>query len=325
MRTPRRSLVHLFAFAISAALFGAPAQAEFPDKPLKIVIPYPPGGGADVLVRTMSSQLSKNLGQPVIVENKPGAALSIGARYVAQSPPDGHTLLLSASGLITLPHFSQVDLQIQRDLVPVTPLYYQGLVITVANDLPIRNAAELVAYAKAHPGKLNYGSSGVGSTAYLSWELFKNRAGVDIVHIPYKGSAEINRAMLDGSLHVAMDGVAGSKQMVDSGKVRAIAVTGDSREIGLPEVPTVAEGGVRNYAFTYWLGIHAPANTPPAVVDRLNREFISVLKSPDIQASLTRQGIRHADMAPQEFARRIAAEGLAMGELIKASGLKAAN
>lgn len=296
--------------------------ADFPTKPIRYIAPFVPGGGTDILSRQVAASLSKVLGQPVIVENKPGAGGGIGAQFVAQSPPDGYTILASTSGMLTLPYFTAAGYDMQKDLEPLVMLSTGNLVLIVADSLPVKTMAEFIAYAKANPGKLNYASSGVGSAVNLAWELLKSKAGIDVVHIPFKGSADVVQAMASGTVHTTIDTIGTQLPLLAAGKTRALATTGFKRDSALPNVPTVLETKtVPDYTFTYWFGAHVPAKTPQAIIDVLAKAFAVARQDPGTQERIRMIRTDIGTNTREEFKAQAAAEAVTWDKLIRDTGL----
>jgi tripartite-type tricarboxylate transporter receptor subunit TctC len=296
-----------FALAMSLAgcVFAASIAAQsFPDRPIRLVVPYPPGGSTDPVARLLAADVAMRLGQPVVVDNKPGAAGSIGTEIVAKAPPDGYTLLLHTSVIATDPTFKKtLPYNVKQDLAPVT-LTVNGPYLLVVNPaLPVKNVAELIAYAKANPGKLNFGSAGQGSSGHLIGELFKMSAGIDMVHVPYKGGGPSITGLMANEVQLLFDTISGSGPLAESGKLRALAVTSIARSPAMPSVPTVSESGLKDFSVVYWLGIFAPAKTPPAIVDKLYQTFRTSLESEPVKSKLVASGQVVQALPPAEFAK----------------------
>jgi tripartite-type tricarboxylate transporter receptor subunit TctC len=311
------------AAAISLAAQGAAlAQAAFPNKPLKIVVPFTPGGSNDVLARVIGQKLGPALKQPVVVENKAGAAGNIGAEAVVKSAPDGHTLLLAPNNVICVnpPLYPKLGFDPVKDLAPVSVLGTLPIVLVVNPSLPVKSVRELIAHAKGKPGDLTYASGGSGSPQHLSAELFKQMAGVDMLHIPYKGSAVTD--MVSGQVQVFFSPITAVLPFIKSGKVRAIAVAGSSRSADLPELPTIAEAGVPGYSSEIFAGLMTPTGTPKDVVERLNQEVHKILAETDTKDKLAAQGIDVMQGGPDELARLIRADCSRWSKLIKELGLR---
>lgn len=315
----------LAAVALAAAALCGPASAQsYPTKPVTIVVPFSPGGATDIMSRTLAERLGKRLGQPVIVENKPGAGTMIASEHVARSTPDGHTVLLAASSLGIAPSlYSKVNYDPVKDFAPISLVASVVHVLEVHPSVPARNVAELVAWLKAHPAKANYGSVGAGTSTHLEAELFNTLAGVKMEHIPYKGSAPALMDMVAGNLQVMFDAWASSGPFVKDGKVRLLAVTTAQRSKLLPDVPTVAESGLPGYEAMPWLGFVAPAGTPQSVIDRFHGELMEVLKEPAVQEKFRSLGLDIIGNRPQEFGEFIRKDIVKWAKVVKDSGAKA--
>jgi tripartite-type tricarboxylate transporter receptor subunit TctC len=305
--------------AIAAALSSA-ASAAYPDKPIRLIVPYAPGGTTDVLGRALAEQLRKELGQPVIVDNKPGGNTGIGAQALAASPPDGYTLLLATAATVVLNPLLNTRLAYDpAQLVPVARVAVTPLVIVARADTPMRSLADLVAKAKAQPGQLNYGSTGVGSSLHLAGELLQIETGTQMVHVPYKGSAPALTGLLSGETHVLFDAVGSSMPLIEGGKLKPLAVTSAQRLPILANVPTVAESGVPHYDVSTWFGIMVPRNTPEEIVARLNAVLAGAVRDKGFRAQFEALGmIIPEPMKPTDFRAYIAADSVKWGAVIKA-------
>lgn len=324
MMTIKKGLQWLLCVGAMALLCGPVAAADhFPSKTIQIVAPFPPGGTTDVLARAIAQELSKTIGQQVIVENRPGASGMIGAGSVAKAAPDGYTLLLSTPGPITInPHlFSRMAYHPEKDFVPITQIGTVPQILVVHPSVKANNVRELIALAKAHPGKLHYGSVGNGSTLHLAGEMFNTMAGTKLVHVPYKGSAPALTDLLGGQIELMFDVIVSSLPQVTDGKLRALAVTGDKRSASAPDVPTVSESGLPGYNVVTWYGLMAPAGTPPAVIDFLNKEIVRALHTPSVQQRLTSLGADLVASSPQEFAAYLKEESAKWGEVVKRANI----
>jgi tripartite-type tricarboxylate transporter receptor subunit TctC len=256
------------------------------------------------VARLLATDLATRLGQPVVVDNRPGAAGSIGTEAVARAAPDGYTLLLHTSVIATDPTFKKtLPYDVKRDFAPVTLAVNGPYLLVVNPSLPVRNVAELIAYAKANPGKLNFGSAGQGSSGHLIGELFKTSAGIDIVHVPYKGGGPSITGLLGNEVQLLFDTISGSGSLAESGKLRALAVTSSARSPALPNVPTISESGLKDFSVVYWLGIFVPAKTPPDIIDRLYKAFRASLESAAVSAKLAAAGQVVQALPPVEFAK----------------------
>lgn len=294
MKMPIRSLTTLTSLALAACLPMASAHAQgYPDKPVTIVVPYSAGGGGDILARMFAEQLKDRLGQPVIVENKPGAGTLIGSDFVAKSAPDGYTLLLTTNSLLIAPilNASAAKFDPVKDFAPIAPIGSIAIMLVANPALPANNAAELVRYLKKNPGKVSYGSAGAGGITHLSGELFKMRTGTAMVHIPYKGAAPALTDLMGGQIDLLFDAVITAYPHVKSGKLKAIGLGNATRWAGAPDVPTIAESGVPDFKVSGWYGILAPAGTPAKVLERLNNDANAVIKDPEFAIKLRDRGL----------------------------------
>jgi tripartite-type tricarboxylate transporter receptor subunit TctC len=302
------------AFFIALLLSAAAIAQPFPTKPVRIVVPFPPGGGADALARLMAPKLTELWKQQVIVENKPGASGHIGADSVAQSPADGYTLLMSSTASLTEKNVGQ--------FAPVTLVSASPYVVTINPNVPAADIRELIAVAKASPGKLTYGSSGTGAASHLSAELFKSMAGVDLLHVPYKGTGQALTDLLAGQVDLMFAPAQTVSSHVKAGKLRALATTGEKRAATLPGLPTVAESGLPGYAAVGWFGLLAPAATAKALVAQLSRDANRVLSERDVRARMETLGAEPAGNTPEEFARFIREDQAKWQKLAREGGIK---
>jgi tripartite-type tricarboxylate transporter receptor subunit TctC len=310
--------------ALFAALFAAMAAAQtYPTKPVRIVVPFAPGGPADIYARVVGEKLQGALGQSFVVENKPGAGSIIGTDAVAKSAPDGYTLLMmSNTHTVNESLVPDKPFQLMRDFVPVAPVNYSDLVLVVHPSVPANNLREFIALAKAKPGALNYASSGTGTPYHMAGELFKAMAGVDILHVPYKGSSGARTDILGGQVQMMFDAITTMAPNVQAGKLKALGTSGSRRSAVLPDVPTVAEAGVPGYDAVIWLGIMAPAGTPRPVVERLNAEITKIVNAPETKAAWGRQGAIAMSMTPDEFARFMRDDIDKWARIVKISGAR---
>ncbi|MFG5776234.1 Bug family tripartite tricarboxylate transporter substrate binding protein [Comamonas sp. J-3] len=316
----------LFAIAAAtAALCGsANAQSSYPSKPVTIVVPFSPGGATDIMSRTLAERLKNRLGQPVIVENKPGAGTMIASEHVAKAAPDGHTVLLAASSLGIAPSlYSKVNYDPVKDFAPISLVASVVHVLSVHPSIPAKNVAELVSYVKANPAKANYGSVGAGTSTHLESELFNTMAGIKMEHVPYKGSAPALLDLVGGNINVMFDAYASSKPFINDNKIRLLAVTTAKRSALLPDVPTVAESGLPGYEAMPWLGFVAPAGTPAAVVNKFHAELMEVLKEPAVQEKFQSLGLEIIGNTPAEFSEFIKKDIVKWAKVVKDSGAKA--
>ena len=320
MSLTRRRLL----LATSAVPLGAGAQSAWPNKTVRIVVPFAAGGSADVFGRFLAQRLQESLGQAFIVDDRPGAGSVIGTDAAAKAAPDGHTLLLmSNTHTVNESLFPNKPYTLMRDFVPIAPINASDLVLVVKADLPARTLGELIKAAKARPGALSYASSGPGTPYHMAGELLKAMAGIDIVHVPYKGSAGARTDLLGGHVEMMFDAIPTMAEHIRSGKVRALATTGKSRSAVLPQVPTMAEAGVPGYEATLWLGLMAPKGTPPAVVQRLHAEVAKVTGDAEVRRLWAEQGTVPLTMATDEFTRYLNDDIAKWARIVKISGAKA--
>jgi tripartite-type tricarboxylate transporter receptor subunit TctC len=301
------------------------AAQSYPSKPIRFVVPYPAGGPLDTVARLLGQKVSEAVKQPVIVDNKPGAGGNIGADAVAKSPPDGYTILMGAvaTHAINPTLYASIPYDPIRDFLPVTQLASTPNVLIVNPSIPASNVREFIAYAKANPGKLNFGSGSTGSAGHLAGELFKAMAGVEMTHVPYKGAAPAMQDLIAGRVQLMFDNFASANAQVKAGKVKALAVTTAKRSSLAPDLPTIAESGLPGFDINTWFGIFVPARTPKDIVERLHAEFTRALAMPDIREKITNLGAEAVGNTPEEFAAYIKAEGEKYARVIKASGAKA--
>ena len=311
--------------AVLSAALALPAGAadEYPSRPVKIIVPFAAGGPADVYARYLADRLQKSMGQPFVIENKPGGGSLVGTEVVAKSAPDGYSLLLmSNTHTVNESLMPQKPFVLMRDFVPVSPINESDLVLVVNPAVPATTLKELIALAKAQPGKLNYASSGPGTPYHMAGELFKAMAGLDIVHVPYKGSSGARTGVLGGQVEMMFDAVTVMNEHVKAGKVRALATSGKKRSSVMPDVPTLDEAGVPGYESVIWLGLIAPAGTPPAIVHRVNAEITKIVARPDVQADWAKQGATAMTMTPEAFERYLADDIVKWERIVKISGAR---
>lgn len=316
--------VALALCAVAACTFAVPAASQnYPDRPVKLVVPYPPGGSADILARLLEQRLGTQLGKSVVVENKPGAGTAIGADYVARSAPDGYTILLgTVSSQAMNPALTKVGYDPIKDFVAIAPVATIPFVLDLNPSVPAKTVKEFVAYAKAHPGEINYSSAGNGTSNHLAGALFNQTAGTNLVHVPYKGSAPALQDLVAGRVQAMFDLVTTSLPMISAGKVHAIAVTSAKRVPTLPDVPTIKEAGYPDYEVTAWFGLFAPAGTPEAIVARLHDETARALASPEFHAHLAKLGMEPMAGSQAEFATLVKSEAAKWSGVVKAAGIK---
>ena len=314
----------LCAGLLALALAGTAWAQPFPSKPIRIVVPFPPGGPSDYAARSVSQHLPHLIGQPVIVENRAGGAGITGADAVAKSSPDGYTLLVATVGVMVIaPYiFPKLPYDPFTDFVPITNLISGPSVLVVHPSVPAHSVQELIALARAKPGSLTYGSTGAGQISHLNGELFKALAGVDILHVPYKGAAPVLPAMISGEISMNFSTAIDGLGLMRAGRLRALAVTSPKRLAVMPEVPTMDESGLKGYDVSNWNAIWAPAGTPPALVDRLNREICKAMDSPDVRERVAAQGNLIVCDSPDEFAAYIRKEAGKWSKVVKDSRIK---
>lgn len=323
MTPARRHLIAALATG-TLAFLGAPAASaqEFPSRPIKLVAPLAPGGATDLVARVLAERAGKILGQPMVVENRPGAGGTVGSALVVQSPPDGHTLLMGTIGTLAISPamYPKMPYDTDRDLTPVVLVAGGQFALVVHPSFPARNFEEFLEQARAQPGKINYGSAGNGSTLHLGMELLASMAGLRLTHVPYKGSGPLVTALAAGEVQVGLPDVPSVMQFVRSGRLRALAVTGMQRDPTLPDVPTVTESGIRGYDVVVWLGVMAPARTPPEIIKHLNEAMVRALREPEVSARLKEFGMQVYASSPSEFARFLSAERAKWEPIVKSSG-----
>lgn len=322
LRTPAVVLPALLAGA-SALLFAPAAHAQaYPSKPVRIIVPAAPAGGVDLVARALADELGKRLGQPVLVENKPGGATNIGSDFVAKSPPDGYTLLMaSPANAVNMSLFQKMPYDTRRDLVPVVLAGSMPSVMLVNTELPARTTAEFVAAAKARPGGLNYAAGGNGTSEHLAAEMFKGSAGIDFKGVMYKGGAPALNDVIGGHVQFMFTNLLAGLPQIRAGKVRALGITDTQRSSALPDVPTFAEAGYPDMQVAVWWGVMAPAGTPPAVVARLNREAVASVNSPEFRKFLEGMGGRVSAGTPEEFGRFLDGEIARWAKVVQAAGI----
>ena len=318
-----RRIALLLLLALPALPSVAFAQA-WPSKPIKWVVPFAPGGTTDILARTVGVKLGGALGQPVIVENRPGAGGGVGADFVAKSPPDGYTLVggTISTHAINASLYKSLPYDPVRDFVPITLIARLPNLLVINPNVPAKNVAELVALMKANPGKYTFASSGNGTSQHLSGELFKSIAGVDMQHVPYKGSPPALQDVVGGQVTMTFDNITTALPLAKAGNLRALAVTTAQRSAVAPEIPTMAEAGLAGYEIGSWQGVFAPAGTPPEIVRRLNTEIVRILKSPEIHDKLIALGAEPVGNSVDEFTAMVKSEVAKWGDVVKRSGAR---
>jgi tripartite-type tricarboxylate transporter receptor subunit TctC len=320
----RQALCQLGALAGSALVPGGAFADDYPSRPIRLIVPLGPGGPTDVAARLLTLFMQGAIGQPLVVENKPGAGGAIGSRYVAAAEPDGYTLMLGTSAtlcivpeLLKSPGYDPV-----KSFVPVAQVTESMLVLAVANHIPANSAREFIAYAKANPGKLNFSSAGLGNQTQLFAEVFKARTGTQISHIPYKSGGEMVTAVLAGQADMAFPDVSICLPLVHEKKIKALAVTGAKRHPALPDVPTMAEAGVNDFVMTFWSGVVAPANTPSSIIDKLNSVISAGLRTAEVQDIVGKIGAETRPGTMREFSDFIAAESKKWRDVVQLSGVE---
>ena len=320
-----RYLFAMFA-VVWVALFAssALAQTAYPNRAIKIVVPFAAGGPSDVMARTLAQRLNVAFGQPVVVENRTGAAGAIGAEYAAKSAPDGYTLLLAQVGdTISMGLFPNLPYNFQKDFAPISLVGQTAFILVTHPSVPANSLRELIALAKSKPGALTFGSSGAGAASHLAGELLKGMAGVDILHVPYKGQAPATTDLLSGQISLMFNNPITSLAHVKAGRLRALAVTTAKRSSSLPEVPTIAESGLPGFDVGFWLGALAPTGTPRPIIDRLNAEMVKAVQMPEVLERLAALGVEPIGSTPESFARTIDSEVTRWAKVIKDAGVKA--
>jgi tripartite-type tricarboxylate transporter receptor subunit TctC len=304
----------------SAFAAGAPA---YPSRPVRLLLPFAPGGSADVIGRILSPKLSEAMGQQWVVDNRGGAAGNIAAETVVRAAPDGHTLFLALSTIVTAnPALYKLPFSMEKDLQPITTLTLSQYIFVLNPGVPANSLKELIALAKQKPRSLNFSSGGVGSPLHLAIELFQRRAGIDMVHVPFKSGGGATAAVVAGEVQMAASSIASSMQMIKAGRLKAIATTGSRRSQIAPDLPTLIESGFPGLDISSWFGLLAPAGTPAAIVQRIRDETIKVLQMPEIRQALTAQGLQVETSTPQAFAARIRADTKTWAEVIQSAGIK---
>ncbi|HQZ46077.1 MAG TPA: tripartite tricarboxylate transporter substrate binding protein [Usitatibacteraceae bacterium] len=318
-----RHLAVLLAAFLAMGVLSEGAHAQYPSKAIRFIVPWPPGGAADIMARLIGEGLSKELGQTVVVDNRPGAGGLVATEQVAKMEPDGHTLLLGSTGPNAIAGSLYKNLRYDpvKDLTPVTQITELPLLLVVNKDFPANNVKELIAYAKANPGKVNFASVGSGTAQHLASEIFKITAGINIVHVPYKGSAPAFTDLAGGAVQMLFDNIPASRAMLQAGKVKAIAVSTSTRSTAMPDLPTVAESGLPGFHVSAWQNIAMPPGSPPEAVARVNREVVKFLNSPEMRKRITDMGANVVGNTPAEEAQRIKDEVEKWGRAVKAAGV----
>jgi tripartite-type tricarboxylate transporter receptor subunit TctC len=323
MKLPRRQFLHLAAGAAALPVVSQVATAQtYPTRPVRVTVGFPAGGVADILARLIGQRLSERLGQPFIVENRPGASSNVATEAVVRAPPDGYTLLMVGTpNAINATLYDKLNFDFIRDIAPVASINRGPLVMEVNPLVPARTVPEFIAYAKANPGKINMASPGNGTAGHVAGELFKMMTGVNMLHVPYRGTPQAITDLLGGQMQVTFDPVISSIEHIRAGKLRALAVTTATRSEALPDIPTVADF-VPGYEATQWNGIGAPRNTPAEIVDKLNKEFNAVLADPGIKVRFADLGLTVLAGSPAGLGKFIAEETEKWGKVVKLAGIK---
>ncbi len=314
----------LLMITLSGVFSGTLTQAEtFPSKPLRLVVPYPPGGGADGNARLLAQPMSIMLGQPIVVENRPGASGILAANTVLQSPADGYTMLFDTFPYVVNAVLHKLTFDPMKDLVPVSQAINMPLILVVPESTPFHNIQELIAFAKANPGKLNYGSYGAGGAAHLAAEMLARDAGIDWVHVPYKGGAPAMADVLAGRLSAYFTNPITGLAHIQSGKIRALATTGSQRMKVLPEVPTISESGYKGFEVVEWNGFFVPAGTPPDIITKLSDTIRLATQKPEVQQRMNAQGVEPVGNTPEQFATFLQGQIEKWGALVKSNNIRA--
>ena len=320
MRNTFRLLVTLLVLALPAVSPGA----QYPTRPVRFVVPFPPGGGVDIVARTIGEKLSPRIGQPIVVENRPGGGTTIGTEIAAKSTPDGYTLLVGPIGgaAIAQAYYPKLGYDLRSDFAPITKIGYGTIVLVVPPSLGVSSVKELIALAKGKPGQLTFASSGTGALIHLTGELFKQMAGVDILHVPYKGTSQLLPDLIDGRVSMALDSMPAHLPHIKAGRLRALAVASRQRSAQLPEVPTLSEIGLAGFQSNTDYALYAPARTPRDIIAVLNRETNAVLQQPDVRAKLGAQGIEVAGSTPEALHKELLEELAKWSRVIKLANIK---
>ena len=321
----QKIILALILALVATALRPVAAQT-YPAKPIRFIVPFPPGGGNDLIARELSQHLTESLGQPMVVDNRPGASTLIGAEAAAKASPDGYTLFMGNNSTLTInPHlYKKLPYDAVRDFAPLSLLASAPFVLLAHPSVPAQSVKELIALARQRPGQLNFGSSGLGIATHLAGEMFKLMARVDIVHIPYKGAAPALTDLIGGQIELLFNNVISAMPHVRSGRLRALAVTSKTRSHALPQVPAVAEAGLPDYEASVWYAVLAPARAPAPVLTRLHGEFVKALQQPRVQDRLASDGASNVGSTPEVLARTIEADLARWGKVIKQNGISLA-
>lgn len=321
----KRHLLALLALAgLGLAAHAQPAATDWPNKPIRWVVPFPPGGAMDAIARTLGEKAGKTLGQPFVIENRPGAGGNIGADYVAKQPGDGYTMMITSIGMATnKPLYSKLNYDPVKDFAPVSLLaVVPNVLVTNATQPDVKNIKDVIAAARKAPGKLTYASAGNGTSIHLAGEVFTSLAQVDMLHIPYKGSGPAVSDLLGGQVNYMFDSITSARPHIQSGKLRALGVTTAKRSSTLPDVPTLAEAGVPGYEVSPWFAVFMPASTPKAIVGKLNKALLDAMKDPEVTKRFDTIGAEPVGSTPDELAKHLALESERWTKLITERGIK---
>ncbi len=319
-----RYLTSAIIFLVALSPLLSLAQDNYPNRPIRLIIPFTPGGVTDTSGRFIAEQLSLKLGQQVIADNKPGASGNIGSQMVASAEPDGYTLLLGYAGTLSINPslFDKVPFDSVKDFSPIGKIGDAILIVVANNDFPGKTLADVIAYSKKDPNGLSYGTSGTGGTPHIAGELFRQKTGANLVHIPYKGGGQALLDLLGGNIPLVYTAVAGANQYVNSGRIKAIAVSSAKRSPSMPEVPTFIESGVKDFVIDDWVGLLAPAKTPKPIVTKLNQALNEILNSPEGKARLLAMGITPSPGSPEKFGEQIKGDLIRFAPIVKAAHIK---
>jgi tripartite-type tricarboxylate transporter receptor subunit TctC len=320
-----KSFIAGLALSTFAAVAGGPAFAEnYPSKPVRVIVPFPAASATDVLARVIGQKLSEKWGQPVVVDNKPGAGGNLGSEQAAKAPPDGYTILMgTVANTISTSLYKKLNYDFLKDFDPVTLVAKTPLVLVANKDFPPNSVKELIDYAKAHPGQVNFSSGGIGTSNHLAGEMLKSAAGINMIHVPYKGTPAAHSDLLAGQVSLMFDNIVAVMPHIKSGKMKPIAVTGARRSATLPDTPTVAESGVPGFEAVSWVGVLVPAGTPKEIVSKLNADFVAAMAMPDVKEKLSASGAELEGSTPEQFAVHIRQEIDKWSKAVKSSGATA--
>ncbi len=318
-----RQVAVAFAAILVFGALSSNVAAQYPNKSIRFIVPWPPGGAADIMARLIGESLGKEVGQTVVVDNRPGAGGLMATEQVTKMEPDGYTLLLGSTGPNAIAGSLYKNLRYDpvKDLAPVTQITELPLLLVVNKDFPANSVQELIAYAKANPGKVNFASVGAGTAQHLASEIFKMAAGIEIVHVPYKGSAPAFTDLAGGAVQMLFDNIPASRAMIQAGKVKVLAVSTAQRAAAMPDTPTVAESGLPGFHVSAWQSIAMPPGTPPEAVNRMNKEIVKILNSPEMRKRITEMGANVVGNTAAEEAKRIKEETEKWGRAVKAAGV----